>query len=254
MTGTSLTPARGIVLVALVLLGVGWALAPRSAPPLYDGVGFPDEPYRFVQRPPGTRVTKAPTTARATAGIIAGYSGQLSAASAESAPQVSVTIPEGMLRIPSGRPPVTLLATPEKASTPPPAGKYLWSNVYDITVSPPATVVDRPNFVATLILRAATAQQPLPVIAHLDGGRWTPLPTGPAGRDVYAADLSSLGRFAVLGDAPLDLSTLRTGGSRSGGSRAGIFTAVGVIAAVLALFVAGQWRRARRRRRAKEHP
>ena len=246
----AVTRTRGILLVALVLLGVAWAIAPRSAPPLYDGVGFPDEPYRFVQPPPGTRETKAPTTAKATAGIVAGRNGQLRAASAEVAPQITVTLPEGMLRIPSGRPPVTLLATPEKVSTPPPSGKYLWSNVYDITVSPPATIVDQPNVVATLILRAATAQQPLPVIAHLDGGKWTPLHTGPAGRDVYATNLNSLGRFAVLGDKPLDVSALRASGGKSGGPSIGIFVGIGVFAVVVLLYFAGR----RRRAKARESP
>jgi hypothetical protein len=251
MTRTRVTRARGIVLVALVLLGAGWAIAPRSAPPLYDGVGFPDEPYRFVQRPPGTRVTAPPTTAVATAGISGGRNGPLNADSAESAPQVSVTIPGGMLAVPAGTaPPLTLVAKPDKV-LPPPPGKYLWSNVYDVTINPAVRFTTRTGLVATIILRAVSAQQPLPFIERFDGGRWTSLPTSPVGQDVYAATLTSLGSFAVIGDAPLDLSTLRAGGT-SGGSRAGIFTAVGVIAAVLALFVLGQWRRARRRPRAKE--
>ena len=53
------------MLVAAALLGLGWLLTPRTAPPLYDGVGFPDEPYRFVVAPAGApKTTKAPTVAR----------------------------------------------------------------------------------------------------------------------------------------------------------------------------------------------
>jgi hypothetical protein len=68
------------------------------------------------------------------------------------------------------------------------------------------------------------------------------------GRDVYEADLTSTGRFAVLGDAPLDLTTLRAAGSgKSGGVNIGIFVGIGVLAAIVLLFFAGRWRRARAR-------
>jgi hypothetical protein len=246
----ALTRTRSIILVALVLLGVGWAVAPRPAP-LYDGVGFPDEPYRFVQRPPGTRGTKPPTTAVATAGVSAGRNGPLNADSGESAPQVSVTIPAGMLLVPAGTGPVKLVAAPEKA-LPPPPGRYLWSNVYDLTLTSPATFTARADLVATIILRAVSAQQPLPSIAWANGGHWTLLPTSPVGQDVYAATLTGVGRFAVLGEAPLDLSPLGSSGGKSGGAGAGIFAAAGVIAAVVALFGLGWWRRTRARPRAKE--
>jgi hypothetical protein len=245
----AVTRTRGILLVALVLLGVGWAIAPRSAPPLYDGVGFPDEPYRLVQRPPGTRVTKPPTTAVATAGITGGRNGPLNADSAESAPQVSVTIPAGMLLVPAGTaPPLKLMARPDKP-LPAPPGKYLWSNVYDLTVTPAARFTARADLVATIILRAVTAQQPLPLIARFDGGHWTVLPTSPVGLDVYAATLTSVGRFAVIGDAPLDLTTLRAADGKSGGPSVGIFVGIGVFAVVVALYFAGRWRRARARTR-----
>jgi hypothetical protein len=244
----ALTRTRGIVLVALVLLGVGWVVAPRSAPPLYDGVGFPDEPYRFVQRPPGTRVTRPPTTAVATAGITDGRNGPLNADSAESAPQVTVTIPAGMLLVPAGAaPPLKLVARPGRLSPPP--GKYLWSNVYDITITPSVTFTARADLVATIILRAATAQQPLPSIARFDAGRWTSLPTSPVGQDVYAADLTGVGSFAVLGDTPQDLSSLRAGGGKSGGVSTGIFVAIGVLAVVMVLYFGGRRRRARARAR-----
>ena len=241
-----------ILLAALVVLALGWVVAPRSAPPVYDGVGFPDEPYRFVDRPPGTRVTKAPTTAVASSGIVRGRNGDLlNATSAETGPQVTVTIPDGLLRVGAASGPVTLRATPAPA-LPTPRGQYLWSNVYDVTVIPAATVTTRADEVATIVLRAATAQQPPPFVARYDGGeRWTTIPTSPVGLDVYAADLTGLGRFAVLGSAPLDLSALRAGG-RSGGHSAAILVGVGVIAGVGALYLAGRRRRATSRRAAGE--
>jgi hypothetical protein len=158
----ALTRTRGIILVALVLLGIGWAVAPRSAQPLYDGVGFPDEPYRFVQRPAGTKVTKPPTVAEGTAAVTRRSNGQLDASSAEVAAQVSVTIPAGMLRVPAEPTSVKLVIRPDKPVAPPP-GKYLWSNVYDITLTSSATFTEHSDLVATIVLRAATAQQPLPL-------------------------------------------------------------------------------------------
>jgi hypothetical protein len=76
------------------------------------------------------------------------------------------------------------------------------------------------------------------------------LPTSPVGQDVYAATLTSVGRFAVLGAAPLDLATLRAGGGKSGGGPSvGIFVGIGVFAVIVVLYFAGRWRRARARTR-----
>ena len=232
------------MLVALVLLGVAWSFAPASAPPLYDGVGFPDEPYRFVAPPPHAKPTKPPTAASGTAAIIGGRSGVLGAASAESAPQVSVQIPPGQLRVPPGTSFVRLVARPE-AMLPAPPGRYLWSNVYDLVVTPAATRVAGDQ-VATITLRAVTAQQPLPFIATFNAGRWTLSPTSAVGRDIYAAPLTSFGRFAVVGEAPLDLSQVTTGGGKKGGAAVGVAVGLGVLALVVVLFFAG------RRRRVKE--
>jgi hypothetical protein len=238
-----------LVVVALLALTLGWAVAPRGALPLYDGVGFPDEPYRFVQRPAGAPDTKGPTTARGSATVSNGRTGSVIANSAEQAPQVSVQIPPAGLVVPAGTSKVTLIAEPTKP-LPTTSGQYLWSNVYDLTTEPGAEL-HKVSLQATITLRAATAQRPAPHIARYAAGHWTMLPTFADGRDVYVAELSGLGRYAVVGTTPLDVSQLRgaTGsgstGDGGGSNAVGIVVGVGALVLVVGLFLLGRWRRAR---------
>jgi hypothetical protein len=235
-----------LVLVALLVLGLGWALAPHAALPLYDGLGFPDEPYRFVQKPAGAPDTKAPTTAHASAAVTNGRNGSVVANSAEQAPQVSVQIPPGGVVVPAGTTTVTLIAKPVQP-LPVGSGRYLWSNVYDLTASAGARL-HKVSLQATITLRAATPQQPVPHIARYAAGQWTMLPTFASGRDIYVAELPALGKYAVIGTAPLDVSQLRgSGGGSSGASSGviGIVVGVAVLVVVVGLFLLGRWRRAR---------
>ena len=232
-----------LLLAAVAVLALGWAIAPRSALPLYDGVGFPDEPYRFVQPPTGAPATKPPTTARGSAPVHGGRAGTLTASSAEQAPQVSVNIPAGKLRIPGSAAKVTLAAAPARP-LPAPRGGYLWSDVYDITATPPARLAaGYPQ--ATITLRAATAQRPVPRIAYYATGRWTLLPTFATGRDIYAAELPRLASYAVIGTAPIDVSLLPGRRSSSGGGWIGVVVGIGALAAVVGLFLLGRRRRAK---------
>jgi hypothetical protein len=238
---------RRLVLVALLLLGLGWAIAPRAALPLYDGIGFPDEPYRFVQAPKGAPATAPPTTGRASSTVSAGRTHQLTANSAEQAPQVSVRIPPGRLAVPSGTARVSLTAAPAQPPTVA-NGQYLWSNVYDVVVSPQAELRSG-GLQATITLRAATGQRPEPKIAHYVDGRWTMLPTFATGRDIYIAELTQFGRFAVIGAKPIDVTQLPGYGSAGSddGSKTGLFVGIGALAVVVGLFLLGRWRRARMR-------
>jgi hypothetical protein len=227
-----------IVLVALALLGLGWWVAPRSAPPLYDGVGFPDQPYRFVVAPSGAKTGKAPTTATRTVPVIKGVAGPASAASAEQAPQVSVLIPTGRLIAPAGAKQIVLHAAPVRPIAAP-QGKYLWSNVYDVAATTSVSLHDG-SPPATITLRAATAQRPYPTIERFAGGTWTTLTTAPIGNDIYQATLPSLGRYAVVGSSPLDFS------ARSGTTYMGILVIAAAVLVVVVLVVIGVRRRRRR--------
>jgi hypothetical protein len=238
---------RRLLLVALLLLGVGWAIAPRAALPLYDGIGFPDEPYRFVQAPKGAPDTAPPTTGRASSTVTSGRTHQLTANSAEQAPQVSVRIPPGRLTLTSGTTRVRLTAAPVQP-LPVPHGRYLWSNVYDVVVSPEAELRSG-GLQATITLRAATGQRPQPKIAYYADGRWTMLATFATGRDVYIAELTQFGRFAVIGTKLIDVTQLPgySSDGSGGGSKTGLFVGIGALVVVVGLFFLGRWRRARAR-------
>ncbi|HZC70836.1 MAG TPA: hypothetical protein VE442_09095 [Jatrophihabitans sp.] len=244
-------PSRVIVVAALAL-AIGWAIAPRAALPLYDGIGFPDEPYRFVDAPRGAPDTAAPTTAHGSAAVSGGQAQQLTANSAEQAPQVSVQIPSGRLTLPGSTTAVNLTAKPV-ASLRTAHGQYLWSDVYEVTVSPTARLRTG-GLQATITLRAATAQRPQPKIAHYADGHWTLLPTFATGRDIYIAELTEFGRFAVIGTKPLDVSQLQgSAANGSGGSnKPGLFIGIGALVVVVGLFFLGRWRRDRARAVADE--
>lgn len=234
-----------LVTAALLVLGVGWAIAPHDALPLYDGINFPDEPYRFVQPPPGTGHTAAPTTAHGTASVTGGSSGQVVAASAESAPQINLYIPKGKLTVSAGTAKVSITATPVK-NLPTGHGQYLWSDVYDVTASPASTQFNPHGQQATITLRAASAQRPQPNIAYYDGTRWHLLPTFAQGRDIYIAELNRFGQFAVIGRSPLLASQIVGNSQGSGGSSPiGLIVGIGAGVVVVVLFVLGRMRRAR---------
>jgi hypothetical protein len=245
----------GLVAVALVVLGAGWAIAPRSALPLYDGIGFPDEPYRFVQRPASAPETKPPTTAHASASVKNGQVGSIVAASGEVAPQITVYVPKGRLVAPTGATGVTITGQPVR-NLPTSHGEYLWSDVYTVSASPSGTTFNSGGQQATITLRAAAPQRPIPHIAFYEGnGRWALLPTFAQGQDIYIAELTRFGQFAVIGDNPLLVTQLPGGGAgkkgSGSGSAVGLLVAIGAGAFVALLFVLGQVRRARLRAQAE---
>lgn len=233
--------AARLLVTALVVLGAAWSIAPRSAPPLYDGLGFPDEPYRFVARPAGTNATDPPTTAIGEVTFYGAQTYPLTASSAEIAPQVNLTYPPDSIRPPATTNRVSVVARPT-APLPAAPGQFLWSNVYTVTTSPAITVTAGHSGVLTL--RSATAQRPRPTIARYDGGRhWTPLPTVPVGRDIYSAHVSATGRYAVLGSAALDLRSLGARDRGSAGSWIGRASGLGVLTIVVVMFLLGLRRR-----------
>lgn len=226
-----------LVLVALAVLAGGWALAPRSAPPLYDGVGFPDEPYRFVVKPAGACETKPPDSVAATTTVTNGRAGAITMNTSEQAPQITVLIPSDLLFAPNGVHRLTVRATPEHPVAVP-SGRYLWSNVYAVGATIPGVTLhaNDPNRPTTITLRAATAQRPTPTIERYTNRHWTPVPTQPVGRDIYSARLPALGRYAVIGTSPINVSDLRCGGSGTSSTGVVIASAAGGVVVLLAVF------------------
>jgi hypothetical protein len=189
----------------------------------------------------------APTPAHGCSGVTAGTTGQLVAASAESAPQISLYIPKGKLAVPAGTSEVSITGAPAQP-LPTGHGQYLWSDVYDVTASPGATRFKAGGQQATITLRAASAQRPQPNIAYYDGTRWQLLPTFAQGRDIYIAELNRFGQFAVIGKNPLLVSQIVGNNKSTGGSSpVGLLVGIGAGVVVVVLFVLGRMRRARAR-------
>lgn len=184
--------AAGLVLVAL------GALASPSAVPVYDGVGAPDQPYRYVGRSP------APSAASATVAAARGVSSALQVRSSESGPQVLLDLGPGAFAVTG--PTVTVTATPLAPDGTPPRGSFD-GNAYRVAASSGATL--RPDSTqGFLFLRAAEMTRPDPVVVHraTPTSAWTQVPTTRAGNDILSTPFRELGDYAVVrlpGAAPL---------------------------------------------------
>lgn len=184
-----------------LLVTAGLLLSP-SAVPVYDGVGVPDEPYRYVTPPAGAPRTAAATSAVATSPVRSGASSNgLTLSSAEVGPQVSVFVPAGALGVAgAGSSTVTVRAEPRAPADPPPAARTD-GNAYLFTLTDPAGPVSlTPKAaLATLYLRATTARQPGPVMEHRAGAGqpWTALQTSRGGQDIYVAGFVGAGEYVL---------------------------------------------------------
>lgn len=194
------------LLLAAAGLVLAWLLAP-TAPPLYDGVGFPDEPYRYVTRPAGdVKVTKAPSAVTVSMPVVDGTTDGFNIASAEQGPQVSVFVPTGTLRAPKGAHTIMLRAVPI-APDGPADGGTVDGNVYRVTATAdtgkPSLAPARDKI--QVIMRATSARQPGPVMEYRSPGArtWTRLPTARYGNDVYAAPAKGFGDYALVFARPL---------------------------------------------------
>ena len=180
-------------LAGLALVIAGW-LATPNAVPIYDGVGTPDEPYRYANASPAARpetVTRqVPTLPGATQ--VAAVRVQTS----EQGPQLLLDLPAGQLTgitLPSN---VTVTVEAREPDGLLPRGAFD-GNAYRILTNPATrAVTNREGFV---FLRAAVMTQPAPIIVHraIPGGPWQELTTQRAGRDIVAANLAGLGDYAV---------------------------------------------------------
>ncbi|GAC1322706.1 MAG: hypothetical protein NVSMB13_01540 [Mycobacteriales bacterium] len=233
MTG----PARRRLpaLAALVLLS-GWLLAP-SAPPLYDGIGFPDEPYRYVVPPagPGLPVTPPPSEARDSSPLANGTNTQqMVAQSAEQGPQVLVSVSVSVLRTPPGAARAELTARPIAASDPPAEARLL-GNVYRVGAAgdgQPVPIDDHTGL-SVVVLRAPSGGVPGTVMEFRpEGGQWRRLATAAVGADVFQAQLLGAGDYAMAALSVVSASA-RTG---SGGPNV-VLLVVGLLVLAMAAVV-----------------
>ncbi|GAC1442286.1 MAG: hypothetical protein NVSMB55_12550 [Mycobacteriales bacterium] len=190
---------RGVTRACLLLIGY------RSAGqmvPLYDGVGFPDEPYRYVRPPAGVTAGPAPMRAHATAPAVGGTnSGELDLQTAEQGPQLLLVLPPSTTAGPSSATRITVTATPLAPDTQPADGT-IDGNIYRITVDSdagPATFGPTAGD-SYLYLRAASTRPAPPVMEHrlTAASPWTRLRTGRGGADVLLVSFKGAGDYALV--------------------------------------------------------
>lgn len=187
---------------ALLLVALG-RLASPAAVPVYDGVGAPDEPYKYVGRsnaPAASVSTTVPASRRSSVA--------LTLRSAEKGPQVVLDLAADGFDVTT--PTLTITATPLAADgTQVPQGT-IDGNAYRITATPGARL--RPDRAqGFLYLRAAVMTRPDPVIVHRASptSAWTAAKTTRAGQDILATPFRATGDYAVVslpGAKPLSQS------------------------------------------------
>jgi hypothetical protein len=194
--------ARTLRPVALAGLALGvWLLTPGSVP-LYDGVGFPDQPYRFVDPPAGVKHGPPPTPAKATAPAVGGQnSEELALQSNEQGPQILLDLPSNSVHVPVGATTVTMTGTPLAPDTQPADGR-IDGNVYRLAVTSNAGPASFASTVGDsfLYLRAVTLKPAPPVMEYRQTpqAQWRPLKTGRGGADVFVVAFHGSGDYALV--------------------------------------------------------
>ena len=149
--------SRWILLAGAVVVVVS-QVAPTAAP-LYDGIGFPDEPYRYVLRPAGdTVVTRPASSIKSTVTTAYGLNNQaVTANSEEQSPQVGLYLPRGSLATPMAATLLQLAIAPIVPTAQPVKGT-IGGNAYVVAitsdagpVTPTSTAVN-----GVLMMRSAT--------------------------------------------------------------------------------------------------
>jgi hypothetical protein len=189
--------------LALAVLAVGavTAIRPANPVPLYDGIGFPDEPYRWLVAPAGTPKTPPVTPAAATVTVTAqGATDSVRAFSAEQGPQIAFALRDGALAPPAGATSVHLVAQATPNPSTAPQDGTLVSNVYRLTATaaPAGAVALHPGSRIIVNLRSDKAISETVLLESFSGGKWTQQATTRVGTDIYAGTLPAFGDFALV--------------------------------------------------------
>lgn len=175
-----------------------------GAVPLYDGIGFPDEPYRYVVVPAGVKHGPPPKAQVAvTSRVVHGANqDRLDVASDEQGPQVLLVLPDGALHAGLAATAITVTLSPHPPDTRTADGP-IDGNVYRVTVTAqpdlPVTYAGG-NGPSLVYLRAATTAPAPPVMEHraAPASPWAVLPTTRSGQDVFLASYAGAGEYALV--------------------------------------------------------
>jgi hypothetical protein len=239
------------LLVGLLVMGAGWLGAPTPVP-LYDGIGLPDEPYRYVAPPPFAPKTPPPGAATGEVVVSGGISESGQEMSEEFGPQVVLYFVEGAMSAPASASRITVSAVP---NAPGPADAAIVGNVYSFTATSDAGPVGfTGKATADITLRAPSIASFLPVVRYRGGAgqAWHELPTERVGQDNFRARLEHTGDYALAPPSPRSAAPGSSGTARAaprdGGSTGLIVGLVGTVAAMVLILLGLRLRTVRRRR------
>ncbi|GAC1609298.1 MAG: hypothetical protein NVS3B26_09850 [Mycobacteriales bacterium] len=226
------TLTRGVSRWGLLLavLGLVWMLTPHPVA-LYDGIGFPDQPYRFA---PPRAGSPAPAEAQVRLPVAGGSNtGGLVANSAEVGPQVSFYAPPHAFAV-AGTRAITVTARPVPAAPPLPSGP-LDSNVYVLSFTSPGGPVSLVSAAQSpaITLRSSSNAPKNPIFQYRAEGSapWRVLSTRQVGRDVFNANAPGAGQYVLVEAA--------TAAGAPAKSHGGLYTVLGATVALMLLVLIG---------------
>jgi hypothetical protein len=192
---------KRFMLIASTLAVLIVAVASKSAVPLYDGVNFPDEPYRYANpsRRPATQPPGSPTLSFTPHDAQSG----LSLVSSELGPQLAIYIDASAVHLSPSVQHATISAKALAPTTEPGDGA-IDGNVYRIsgtaasgTFTISAAAHDTFN---SIQLRLPQGAPPNPVMEFrpLASTTWQQISTEQVGNDIYQSVVDSFGDYALV--------------------------------------------------------
>lgn len=212
--------------------------------PLYDGVGFPDEPYRYVDQSngPANASVLGPTSTSGT--FTATDLGRgVSISTGETGPQFSLVLSPGAISLPNATDKITLKATPLAPSDQPNPGTIA-GDIYEVSAT---TQSGQPKFDSTegqLFLRlpqGTPTSGTVAIVYRAPGGKWQSEFTSQTGNDIYELAFNGPGDYAMATGVPLaspppsQNATSSTSNKKS--SSISKFVLVGIFLFILALII-----------------
>jgi hypothetical protein len=197
------THARLRLLAAAAALATAWLATPHAVP-LFDGIGVPDEPYRYVAPPAGYQKTPAASSFTTTVPAANGAStgDGFYAETLEQSTQFGVFLSTGALTGPAATKTFTITITPEApdggtSSGPINGNMYKVQLLADASTTATIAAADKDSLVT--LMRVSSAKIPSATMLYRPtGGDWTALPTQRAGTDSFQAYFRGAGDYAMV--------------------------------------------------------
>ena len=203
-------PGRIRLIAAAAALATAWIAAPHAVP-LYDALGIPDEPYRYVTPPAGYQQTPPPSSISVTLPAANGTNtGGLLVQTKEQTSQVGIFLTPSSLSGPADTKTFTATITPEAPDGPTPSGP-IDGNLYRIALladGAPATLKPTADSLPYVQRATSATIAAAKLMYRPTGGTWRELPDSKGGTDSFTGYFAGPGDYAlVVAKAPASSSS-----------------------------------------------